>query len=223
MPQQATSAPDHGQFRDHASRDGGSDPVTMDWILARLARCAIQVHPEGYPQVYVGKGHHLGGKKGVALLHRLAAEAKLGRRLADGEVVHHINGDKTDWRPENLMVFASHAEHNVEHRRVNFDLRMPGEDNPDVACECGCGETFPKFDEAGRPRRYLVGHRPIATPVGDLVREILANSAAPVTADEVASVTGQRRETARQSLTLLVRQGEVVRVGRGRYSLRVAR
>jgi HNH endonuclease len=43
--------------------------------------------------------------------HRMIAEQTLGRSLEPGEVVHHINGDRSDNRPENLRVLPSQGHH----------------------------------------------------------------------------------------------------------------
>lgn len=47
--------------------------------------------------------------------HRLVAEAKIGRYLVPGEVVHHVNGDSLDNRPENIEVFRSQRDHVRHH------------------------------------------------------------------------------------------------------------
>ena len=71
--------------------------------------------PEGRGLVYArGRpGANISG--GVYMLeYRMIVEQKLGRQLRDGEIVHHINGDRHDNRPENLQVM-DRAEHAREH------------------------------------------------------------------------------------------------------------
>lgn len=58
--------------------------------------------------------HPAANSLGYVLEHRLVAEQSLGRYLEPGEVVHHINGDPRDNRPENLEVMTQ-----AEHTRVH--------------------------------------------------------------------------------------------------------
>jgi hypothetical protein len=65
----------------------------------------------GYVRVYE-PDHPAAYKGGWIAEHRLVAEHELGRRITADEHVHHINGDKTDNRPENLAVLG-HGEHST--------------------------------------------------------------------------------------------------------------
>lgn len=47
--------------------------------------------------------------------HRLVIEQKIGRYLKAGEVVHHVNNNKQDNRPENLILIGSTSEHQKLH------------------------------------------------------------------------------------------------------------
>lgn len=91
---------------------------------------------------------YLGGTH--ALRYRLVAREKLGRPLRDDEVVHHINGDPTDDRPENLEVTVQsrHARHHLTGRRHPVTGQMlpkgaPMPEPPDRRKICVvCGGLF---------------------------------------------------------------------------------
>lgn len=55
--------------------------------------------------------------------HRLVMEQKLGRFLRNNEIVHHINGNKLDNRPENLEVMTA-----SEHCRLHANERWRSKD-----------------------------------------------------------------------------------------------
>lgn len=82
----------------------------------------IELHPryktgrtltkEGYVKLSMG-----GGKQRYE--HRVVAEAMLGRPLSPREQVHHLNGDKGDNRPANLLVLGI-REHALLHEEHHF-------------------------------------------------------------------------------------------------------
>lgn len=57
--------------------------------------------------------------------HRIVIEAKLGRSLRDGEEVHHIDRDRLNNDPENLLVVtrAQHMRLHAHERRREFCKR----------------------------------------------------------------------------------------------------
>lgn len=69
------------------------------------------------------------GDEGYRLKHHLVMEENLGRKLNKSEVIHHINGDKTDNRLENLYLCSSMSQHRDIHKQlesVSFDLVQKG-------------------------------------------------------------------------------------------------
>ena len=86
---------------------GGIVDNGMGYVLARA---------EGHPRA---KKHGKYVKE-----HILVAEKCLGRLLLSDEVVHHINGIKSDNRPENLAVMTKTA-HVQYHARVSKGEAIP--------------------------------------------------------------------------------------------------
>ena len=67
-------------------------------------------------------------KDGYVMQHRLTVAKAMGRALTRTECVHHINHDATDNRLENLMLFATNADHKrYEHGQAIEPIWRPSQ------------------------------------------------------------------------------------------------
>lgn len=117
-----------------------------------------RVTSHGYIEVRVDKEHPLRNANGYAYEHRIVAMGILGRPPRKGEIIHHIDGNKQNNNPSNIVIHSSISEHLYNHRRIISNKKKPKEKNPIIKCACGCGTTFYKYDKSNRPRKYVSGH-----------------------------------------------------------------
>lgn len=72
----------------------------------------------GY-EYFCDKSHHLGDMNGIVYVHRVNAEIILGRKLLPGEVVHHIDMNKSNNSLDNLLIFKTTEDHVRFHMSEN--------------------------------------------------------------------------------------------------------
>ena len=71
----------------------------------------------GYVVLFMPEHPNCGVKKTV-LEHRFVMECKLGRYLTEEECVHHIDFNKSNNEPSNLMLFKNNSEHIKFHKKL---------------------------------------------------------------------------------------------------------
>lgn len=175
------------------------------------------VASNGYVLVRVGVGHPLADVRGYAYEHRVVAEEKIGRPLRPGEQVHHIDGNKQNNDPANLEVLTA-ADHRVEHRSPRTSpLRLPGEPNPEIGCACGCGERLARYDQSGRPRRFIPGHNGHEAARQQSILDALAGG--PRDTSDLVRLAGGHRRAIATALSKLHGGGKVVQLSLGRWAL----
>ncbi len=113
--------------------EGYADLKSLDGVSRHMTQLNRELNPTRMTERTRAKlrASRLGSGKcdGYAKLygeneHRRVAAKMLGRDLLPGEVVHHIDGNKRNNTPENLMVFSSQAEHARYHAKMKRgDLR----------------------------------------------------------------------------------------------------
>lgn len=110
---------------------------------------------QGYVCIKMPKHPHA-TTNGWVREHIVVACQAAGRNLKENECVHHIDGNRLNNEPDNLMILPL-AVHVQIHNNNPFTRRY-GEQNPKIRCACGCGKEIYKYDNRGRPRKYILGH-----------------------------------------------------------------
>lgn len=95
--------------------NGRRGPRSGNWKGGR------RKHGSGYIQIFK-PDHPNVGNSGYIMEHRLVMEEHLGRYIKPTEYVHHINGEKSDNRLENLELMPHRAAHVRTHFRAVAEL-----------------------------------------------------------------------------------------------------
>lgn len=159
-----------------ANRQRGTDHLhTPEVVALRAAKMTGANNPAWMGGRYIepDKGyvmirrpdHPRARQNGYVLEHILVAEEKLGRALLPDEEIHHKNEIRSDNRPDNLEVYASHNEHWIPNH-VPLRPKSP-------PCRCGqahfargmCSRCYAYWRRTGKDRPLGSGDLRVRQPV----------------------------------------------------------
>lgn len=124
--------------------------------LGRLQRSGGKTITTGGYRYVMKPDHPQATKSGYVMEHRLIMEKHLKRILGKDEDVHHINGNKTDNRLENLQLLT-HAKHAQVTNMIDMSHRR--------CALCLSNKTTIQRD--GRPHWYYIGRLLVCNKCND--------------------------------------------------------
>lgn len=117
--------------------------------------------------------------KGWVYEHVMVAEEMIGRRLRDEEVVHHLDGDRTNNRYSNLLVLER-GQHSKLHQWIDRGAPFTPHDkcvgNNNKFCD-NCGKTLQlKQKKTCSPECSAVMRRTVKRPSKEELQELISQN-----------------------------------------------
>lgn len=113
--------------------------------------CKPKLKAHGYVYVYV-PGHPRANRSGYVAEHIVVMEREIGRSISESEQIHHVDRDRSNNDPRNLVLCAGAAEHGAA---AEIDRRAAIMANLRAISEDQWHEAWQRLCSPGRQRHGL--------------------------------------------------------------------